>query len=190
MTLSSVFCGNSNVLNQFQLVDEGNGGYSIKTNNTFACSDTLFDRKYFFNIQVDTISGGNTLTHNFQISTVLQNTAPILVETMPGVACGQNLGNFNLLNDKRIARFSANNGSASPNVSVYTSFLQWIIRNEDGTIHNGPLELRDPIQPHPGRKELWIRDTRVQYPSEEYNIQVIDGGGAVAECSLTFSINI
>ena len=188
MTLSSVLRGNSNVLSQFTLVDEGSGGYSIKTNSTFACSNIPNNRNYIFNIQVDTVSGGNTLTNNFQLNTVLQNTAPTLLETTPGIACGDDLGNIVASSDVLVATFSAVNGSAS--TTLNTDFLSWIIQNSDGTLYTGGiLELRDPITPEAGRKELWVRGSRGTYSSTQYNVRVIDGPGAVADCNLTFSIS-
>ena len=145
----------------------------------------MINNNYIFNIQVD--EGTVETQNNFQLSTVLQNTGPTITPVAPAT-CGGNLGVIVARADVLAATFDGVNGSSS--TTRNTEFLNWSIRNSDGTLYtDGRLELRDPVEPIAGRKELWVLGTRNNVGSKVYNIRVVDGPGAVADCNVTFSIS-
>ena len=73
-----------------------------------------------------------------------------------------------------------------------TQDLTFSIRNNDNTAFTETwLELRDPTTPVEGQKELWVIAQPKTSNAGTYTkkVRVMDGGGAISSCALTFTIS-
>ena len=188
--LASVFSGNTNVTSQFALVPQGSGGYKIQMKSLFVVGKVVSDRSFLFNIDVDLTSGSNKSTFPFALNATLANTGPTITPVAPASCGGTLAGSISEAQDNKIATFNAVNGSAS---SVFnTQDLTFSIRNNDNTAFTETwLELRDPTTPVEGQKELWVIAQPKTSNAGTYTkkVRVMDGGGAISSCALTFTIS-
>jgi hypothetical protein len=180
MSLVSVFNGGSNVTNQFSLVNKGSGGFVIKTEDTYACSNVFANRTYIFSIGV-TLTGFRS-QNNFSLNTILQNTGPTISPAGPVSA-----GSYENDADYIIQVFDAVNGSAS--TTLNTDFIQYTLKNSDGTPYTGvDFSMRTAsYPPTPGRAELWL-SAGATPGSYNLIVRAVDGPGAVDDCAISFTV--
>ena len=153
-------------------------------NNEFACSNIYSDRSFLFNIRVYWYPAGSTFqrSKNFQISTILQNTAPTI--TPIGFACGDTISISKPLSDLKVAEFNGVNGSSS--ATLKNESLNWVLLNYTGI----DFEMRAPTTPYTGaedRRELWVKPT-VSPGTYNLTVRLIDGPGAVNDCAVTVTV--
>jgi hypothetical protein len=186
MALTSVYRGESNIVDQFTLENQGSGGYRIKTNTTFVAEAEPELNSYSFGIEVSQTDSGNTYVYPFNLTQNIGNTAPTVTPVAPAVCGGTLAATISGVSDNLIATFDGINGSANTNFN--TQDLIWSIRESSGSLYTGTdFELRDPTTPNAGRKELWVTSGTAAGTYTQL-VRTMDGPGAYTDCELTFTI--